>query len=78
LRATAELFDLVIFDIGLPEGDGHALMEEFRKAYGLPGIALSGYGMDQDLERSRQSGFFAHSTKPVDIQALSRDRRVCA
>ena len=70
VAATAEPFDLLISDLGLPDGDGHALMEEFRKAYELPGIALSGYGTDQDLERSRQSGFFAHLTKPVDIHAL--------
>ena len=70
IAARGGPFDLLISDLGLPEGDGHALMAEFRKAYGLPGIALSGYGMDQDLERSRQSGFFRHLTKPVDIHAL--------
>jgi CheY-like chemotaxis protein len=45
-------------------------MTELRDAYRLPGIALSGYGMNQDLERSRQSGFLTHVTKPVDIHAL--------
>ncbi len=63
-------FDLVISDLGLPDGDGHQLMADLDR-YGLPGIALSGYGMEQDLARSRQSGFFAHLTKPVDIQALA-------
>lgn len=62
--------DLVISDLGLPDGDGHALMIELRDAYGLPGIALSGYGMAEDMVRSRQSGFFTHLTKPVDIHAL--------
>lgn len=62
-------FDLVISDLGLPDGDGHRLMVDLD-GYGLPGIALSGYGMEHDLARSRQSGFFAHLTKPVDIHAL--------
>ena len=70
IAATGGPFDLLISDLGLPDGDGHALMAELRKAYELPGIAVSGYGTGQDLERSRQSGFLAHLTKPLDIQAL--------
>jgi DNA-binding response OmpR family regulator len=62
--------DLVISDLGLPDGDGHALMVELRDAFGLSGIALSGYGTDEDRERSRESGFLTHLTKPVDIHAL--------
>jgi CheY-like chemotaxis protein len=69
-RAAAGECDLIISDLGLPDGDGHKLMAELHDTYGLPGIALSGYGMDQDIARSRTSGFFAHLTKPVDIQAL--------
>jgi signal transduction histidine kinase len=69
-RAAAGECDLIISDLGLPDGDGHKLMAELQDTYGLPGIALSGYGMDQDIARSRTSGFFAHLTKPVDIQAL--------
>jgi signal transduction histidine kinase/ActR/RegA family two-component response regulator len=68
--AAASDFDLVISDLGLPDGDGHALMTELRDAYGLPGLALSGYGTEEDLQRSRASGFFTHLTKPVDIHAL--------
>lgn len=45
-------------------------MAELHQTYGLPGITLSGYGMERDLARSRSSGFFAHLTKPVDIRAL--------
>ncbi len=63
-------YDLVISDLGLPDGDGHQLMSELRANYRLPGIALSGYGMDDDLARSRASGFFCHLTKPIDIASL--------
>ncbi len=69
-RASQGDFDLIISDLGLPDGDGHKLMFELHDSYGLPGIALSGYGMEHDIARSRESGFFAHLTKPVDIHAL--------
>ncbi len=69
-RAQASACDLLISDLGLPDGDGHDLMAELSAEYGLSGIALSGYGMEQDIARSRSSGFSAHLTKPVDIRIL--------
>lgn len=62
--------DLLISDLGLPDGDGHSLMAALRAEHGLPGIALSGYGMESDINLSMQSGFFAHLIKPVDIGSL--------
>ncbi|HEV7404368.1 MAG TPA: ATP-binding protein [Chthoniobacteraceae bacterium] len=70
--AGSATFDLVMSDLGLPDGTGLELMEELRGTYGLSGIALSGYGMDADLLRSRNAGFVAHLTKPVDIAHLRR------
>ncbi|MGC4072813.1 MAG: PAS domain S-box protein [Nibricoccus sp.] len=65
--------DLVISDIGLPDADGCTLMKEFRETNpALPGIALSGYGMDEDLARTREAGFVEHLTKPVNVGALER------
>ncbi len=69
-RATQGDRDLIISDLGLPDGDGHKLMVDLCRAHELPGIALSGYGTEEDIARSRASGFFAHLTKPVDIHAL--------
>jgi CheY-like chemotaxis protein len=63
-------FDLLISDIGLPDGNGYELMTELRSEYGLPGIALTGYGMEEDVNRSQAVGFVAHLTKPVSVQAL--------
>ncbi len=60
-------FDALISDVGLPDGTGLELMEKLRTTYGLCGIALSGYGMDEDLRRSREAGFSAHLTKPIDF-----------
>jgi CheY-like chemotaxis protein len=63
-------FDFVISDIGLPDGDGNDLMSELRERHGLKGVALTGYGMEQDIQRNLASGFVAHLTKPVQIQEL--------
>jgi signal transduction histidine kinase len=69
--AAKEHFDLLISDIGLPDGSGCDLLEELRAVQpGLPGIALSGYGMDDDLARSRVAGFAEHLIKPVGLDLL--------
>jgi signal transduction histidine kinase len=69
-RAEREPYDLVISDLGLPDGSGLDLMQELRNRYDLKGIALSGYGMEDDIRRSREAGFVAHLTKPVNFQSL--------
>jgi PAS domain S-box-containing protein len=62
--------DLVISDLGLPDGNGHELMRELSVRYGLKGIALSGYGMEEDRNKSLQAGFSRHLTKPIHPSAL--------
>lgn len=70
LAATQEL-DLVISDLGLPDGNGHDLMRSLHgKNARLTGIALSGYGMETDIQRSHEAGFAAHLTKPLDFAVL--------
>jgi DNA-binding response OmpR family regulator len=68
--ADANPFDLVISDLGLPDGSGAKLMSELRIKYGLKGIALSGTGDDGELHEALQSGFVAHLTKPIDFDKL--------
>ncbi|MCA1658888.1 MAG: response regulator, partial [Verrucomicrobiaceae bacterium] len=70
--AAKQKFDLVISDIGLPDGNGVDLMIELTRNYGLRGIALSGYGMDEDFARTRNAGFIAHLVKPIDFERLNR------
>jgi PAS domain S-box-containing protein len=70
--AAREEFDILISDIGLPDGSGYELMSELRDRQRLFGIALTGYGMLEDMERSRQAGFATHLTKPVSIAALDK------
>jgi signal transduction histidine kinase len=63
-------FDLVISDIGLPDGNGIDLLTKLNPIRRVPAIALSGYGMDHDLEKSRAAGFVEHLTKPVNWDSL--------
>ncbi len=63
-------FDLVISDLGLPDGTGHDLMRELKHLHGLSGIALSGHGMEDDVRRSEEAGFRQHLTKPIDFEQL--------
>jgi CheY-like chemotaxis protein len=46
-------------------------MSLLRDRHGLPGIAVSGYGMEDDVSRSRDAGFVDHLTKPIDLDRLT-------
>jgi CheY-like chemotaxis protein len=68
-KARQENFDLLISDIGLPDRSGYELMTEMR-GRGMPGIALSGFGMEHDVNRARAAGFSEHLTKPINFERL--------
>src|SRR5207253_4099307 len=68
-KARSQDFDLLISDIGLPDRSGYELMQELR-SQGLPGIALSGFGMENDVNRARDAGFAEHLTKPINFDRL--------
>jgi two-component system CheB/CheR fusion protein len=72
LLASSRPFDFVISDLGLPDGDGTDLMRQLASDHGLRGIAVSGYGMEQDFVRTEQAGFFAHLVKPINFEELDR------
>ena len=63
--------DLVVSDIGLPDGTGLELMRALRERHGLLGIAVTGYGMEEDLHATRAAGFVDHLVKPITIQRLA-------
>ena len=63
-------FDLLVSDLGLPDATGRELMQQLRSLYGMRGIALSGYGMEEDIKASVDAGFAIHLTKPVDWHRL--------
>ncbi len=69
--AEQQAFDLLLSDLGLPDGSGHDLMRRLReRGLKLPGIAMSGYGQEDDIRRSYEAGFAAHLTKPVSPEAV--------
>jgi len=73
IQERKEKFDMVISDIGLPDGTGYDLMAEMRRSTpGIRGIALTGYGMEQDLAHSMDAGFTVHLTKPVTMESLEK------
>jgi PAS domain S-box-containing protein len=63
-------FDLLVSDIGLPDGSGLDVMRYVKARHNLKGIALTGFGQDDDLARSSAAGFETHLTKPVNFQML--------
>ena len=64
-------FDLLLADLGLPDGSGLDLMRTVAsRTPTLPAIALSGYGMPEDARKSLDAGFLAHIPKPVAIERL--------
>jgi CheY-like chemotaxis protein len=68
--AAQQPFDILLSDIGLPDGSGLELLKRLRSVREVPALALSGFGMDEDIERSRDAGFADHLTKPVSIDRL--------
>ena len=68
--AGAQSFDLVISDLGLPDGNGLELMRRLLERGPIRGIALTGFGMDEDVKETRAAGFVHHLTKPVSVEDL--------
>jgi signal transduction histidine kinase/CheY-like chemotaxis protein len=71
-KVRTQDFDLLISDIGLPDRSGYELMREVRLSKNLPGIALSGFGTEQDVNQARAAGFSEHLTKPINFERLEK------
>jgi CheY-like chemotaxis protein len=63
-------YDLLLCDIGLPDGSGGELMRELAARCGTRGVALTGFGMPDDIDEARSAGFADHLLKPVPAQTL--------
>ncbi len=71
--------DVLVSDIGLPDGSGLDLIRQLLARHPVRGIAVSGFGMEEDVARSRAAGFLEHLVKPVDVKRLEQMvRRVAA
>jgi PAS domain S-box-containing protein len=67
-------FDVVLSDISMPEMDGFEFLSKLRELPGkedLPAVALTGFGRPEDVQRASEQGFYAHLTKPFDLQTLA-------
>ena len=75
--ARAEEFDLLVSDVGLPDGSGLDLIRELRDQYAGRAIALTGFGMEEDVQKTRAGGFAMHLTKPVQFSELTAAIESC-
>jgi CheY-like chemotaxis protein len=70
---------VVVSDLGLPDGSGHELIRRLLRERPIIGIAMSGYGMEDDIRQSREAGFVEHLVKPVSLPQLRETiRRVAS
>lgn len=77
--AREQTFDVLVSDLGLPDGTGYDVMRNVHSILGIPGVAMSGYGMEEDIRRSREAGFSEHLVKPIDVpELIAAIRRVAA
>jgi CheY-like chemotaxis protein len=79
LEAAGDEFDVVVSDLDLGDGSGLELMRHVRSRGDTPGIAVSGYATEDDVQQSREAGFAVHLAKPVTFAMLeSAIQRVTA
>ena len=62
--------DLLLSDLALPDGTGLDVVRQLRRRHKTPAIALTGYGMEEDIARCRDAGFDGHLTKPISLEKL--------
>ena len=68
--SSKEQFDVLISDLALPDGSGMDLVKKLQSTRPVVGIALTGFGMEDDIRRGRQAGFHYHLVKPIDLNRL--------
>jgi signal transduction histidine kinase/HAMP domain-containing protein/ActR/RegA family two-component response regulator len=65
-----EQFDVLISDLALPDGSGIDLIQKLQSRRPIFGIALTGFGMEEDIRKGREAGFKHHLVKPIDLNKL--------
>ena len=70
--ATEIDYDILLSDIGLPDGNGWDLLEELRARRPIKAIAMSGYTTEGDRARSKAAGFAQHLAKPLTPEELDQ------
>ena len=69
--ASAQPFHVIVSDVGLPDATGYDLMRRIRERTSIRGIAMSGYGSEDHIRKSREAGFREHLVKPVSVERLN-------
>ena len=67
---TSQKFDVVLCDIGLPDGSGYEVVLQAKRKGPIKAVAITGFGTEEDLRRSKEAGFDFHLVKPVDLDEL--------
>ena len=65
-------YDLLLTDLGLPDGTGIELLTKLHARHPVRAVAMSGYGMETDLVKTREAGFNEHLIKPVAMDRLKQ------
>ena len=68
--SAEEEFDVLISDLALPDGTGTDLIQRLQSTRPVLGIALTGFGMEDDIRKGREAGFRHHLVKPIDLNKL--------
>jgi len=71
LFETNREVDVLLPDLGLPDGDGCDLLHELNQVRRIPAIAVTGYAMNDEIARAKAAGFVAHITKPFAMDQLN-------
>jgi CheY-like chemotaxis protein len=71
-KVESKEFDVVLSDIGLPDGSGYEVIAQAKQKQPVKGIAFTGFNKDEDIRRSKEAGFDFHLSKPVDFHELRK------
>ena len=63
-------FDVVLSDIGLPDGSGYDVISQAKRKQPVKAVAITGFGTDEDIRRGKDAGFDFHLVKPIDFHEL--------
>jgi PAS domain S-box-containing protein len=67
---ASQKFDVVLCDIGLPDGSGYDVVAQAKRKRPIKAVAITGFGTEKDIRRGKEAGFDFHLVKPVDFREL--------